>query len=137
MSESEGSSTSSVCTKLIHMNVGENDKLLNDIEDVLRSSEREVDNSDFVDNTSDVSDSLLNETDNIIADINDAAKKLHDLEVENDIPKQRLNDVGKLLEYSAARVPANKRKKVHVCIEKFKNNEGKFDIDPIFAYFFL
>jgi len=99
MSESEGSSTSSVCTKLINMNVGEHDKLLNDIEDVLRSSEHEADNSDSVDNTSYVSDSLHNETDNIIEDINDTATKLHDLEVENDILKNRLKEDKDCLEY--------------------------------------
>jgi len=94
MSESEGSSTSNVCTKLINMNVDENDRLLNDIEYVLRSPEHEAANSDSVDNTSDVSDSLHNETENIIEDINGTATKLHDLEVENDILKQRLNDAG-------------------------------------------
>jgi len=74
------------------MNVDENDRLLNDIEDVRRSSERGVHNADCVDNTSDVSDSLFNETDYIIEDINDTSKKLHDQEVEIKFLKQRLID---------------------------------------------
>jgi len=40
----------------------------------------------------DVSDSLHNETNNIIEDINDTAKKLHDQEDEIKLLKQRLND---------------------------------------------
>jgi len=119
------------------MNVDENDRLLNDI-DVLRSSEHEADNSDSVDNTSDVSDSLHNETDNIIEDINDTATKFHDLEVENYILKNRLKEAKDCLEYiTVTYVPSKKRKKVDVLIEKFMKNEGKFNIDPIFTYFFF